>query len=67
MPHRFDAGDIQTAESELCIAGQVLQGIKKPIDCSAFGSLCTPQTPLGAPMVSAEGACAAYYQYKTRT
>jgi hydrogenase expression/formation protein HypD len=62
--HRFDAGYIQTAESELCIAGQVLQGTKKPFECPAFGSLCTPQSPLGAPMVSAEGACAAYYLYK---
>jgi len=65
--HRFDTGNIQTAESELCIAGQVLQGIKKPVECPAFGSLCTPQSPLGAPMVSAEGACAAYYQYKRET
>lgn len=61
---RFDIGDIQTSESELCIAGQVLQGIKKPVECPAFGSLCTPQNPLGAPMVSAEGACAAYFRYK---
>ena len=65
--HRFDTADIQTAESELCIAGLVLQGIKKPIECPAFGSLCTPQSPLGAPMVSAEGACAAYFQYKRGT
>ncbi len=65
--HRFDTEDIQTAESKLCIAGQVLQGIKKPIECPAFGSLCTPQSPLGAPMVSAEGACAAYFQYKRGT
>ncbi|MDY6872581.1 MAG: hydrogenase formation protein HypD [Chloroflexota bacterium] len=60
---RFQTGDIQTEESEICIAGQVLQGIKKPSECPAFGTLCTPQTPLGAPMVSSEGACAAYYRY----
>lgn len=60
---RFSAGDIQTKESEICIAGQVLQGLKKPADCPAFGTLCTPNSPLGAPMVSSEGACAAYYRY----
>ena len=60
---RFDITDIQTRESEICIAGQVLQGVKKPSQCPAFGTLCTPQTPLGAPMVSSEGACAAYYRY----
>lgn len=62
--HRFDVGKIQTAESSICIAGEVLQGNKKPIECPAFGTLCTPQNPLGAPMVSSEGACAAYYLYK---
>jgi len=41
-----------------------LQGLKKPLDCPAFGNRCTPENPLGAPMVSAEGACAAYYQYR---
>lgn len=60
---RFDTDSIQTEESKICIAGQVLQGIKKPSECPAFGTLCTPQTPLGAPMVSSEGACAAYYRY----
>jgi len=60
---RFDSGDIKTEESEICIAGQVLQGLKKPSDCPAFGTLCKPQNPLGAPMVSSEGACAAYYRY----
>ena len=60
---RFNTGEIQTEESKICIAGQVLQGIKKPSQCPAFGTLCTPQTPLGAPMVSSEGACAAYYRY----
>lgn len=62
--YRFGSGNIQTAESELCIAGLVLQGIKKPFECPAFGIECTPQNPLGAPMVSSEGACAAYYTYK---
>lgn len=61
---RFDVGAIQTRESPLCIAGQILQGLKKPHDCAAFRKECTPEHPLGATMVSAEGACAAYYKYK---
>lgn len=60
---RFEVGEIQTQESPLCIAGQILQGLKKPPQCPAYAKQCTPQTPLGAPMVSAEGACAAYYRY----
>ncbi len=60
---RFAVGEISTQESPLCIAGEILQGLKKPPQCSAYGKQCTPQTPLGAPMVSAEGACAAYYRY----
>jgi len=60
---RFQVTGIDTQEPEVCIAGQILQGIKKPHDCPAFGTLCTPQHPLGATMVSAEGACAAYYAY----
>jgi hydrogenase expression/formation protein HypD len=59
----FDMGDIQVEEPAECISGLVLQGLKKPNECSAFGTKCTPQTPLGATMVSAEGACAAYYAY----
>jgi hydrogenase expression/formation protein HypD len=55
--------DIETKESEICISGLVLQGLKKPNECPAFGKECTPQTPLGATMVSSEGACAAYYSY----
>jgi hydrogenase expression/formation protein HypD len=47
-----------------CISAQVLQGLKKPTDCPAFGMRCTPENPLGAPMVSSEGACAAYYRYR---
>jgi hydrogenase expression/formation protein HypD len=54
---------IETHESPLCISGLVLQGRKKPDECPAFGRQCTPQTPLGATMVSSEGACAAYYRY----
>ncbi len=61
--HRFETAEIQTKESKICIAGQVLQGLKKPNQCPAFGTLCTPQSPLGAPMVSSEGACAAYYRF----
>jgi hydrogenase expression/formation protein HypD len=61
--YRFDVAAIDTDEPEICIAGQILQGIKKPHDCPAFGTQCDPQHPLGATMVSAEGACAAYYAY----
>jgi len=61
--NRFDVGQIQSKESTICIAGEILQGLKKPVDCPAFGTLCTPEKPLGATMVSAEGACAAYYRY----
>lgn len=60
---RFQVGDIQTHESEVCISGQILQGIRKPNECPAFGKICTPQNPLGATMVSSEGTCAAYYRY----
>ena len=60
---RFEVDAIETHESSLCISGQILKGLKKPHDCPAFGNECTPQTPLGATMVSAEGACAAYYAY----
>ncbi|HEX5470933.1 MAG TPA: hydrogenase formation protein HypD [Lacipirellulaceae bacterium] len=59
----FEVDDIETRESSECISGQVLRGLKKPHDCPAFGKTCTPLTPLGATMVSSEGACAAYYAY----
>jgi hydrogenase expression/formation protein HypD len=59
----FEVDAIETQESPLCISGQILKGLKKPHDCPAFGTQCTPQTPLGATMVSSEGACAAYYLY----
>jgi len=60
---RFQVQDIEAHESPICIAGQVLQGLKKPHDCPAFGRECVPENPLGATMVSSEGACAAYYRY----
>ena len=61
---RFGVTGIEAVEPEECIAGEVLQGHKKPTDCSEFGLQCTPDHPLGAPMVSSEGACAAYYRYR---
>ena len=66
----FKVEGIHAQESPLCIAGTVLQGLKKPHECLAFDVQCTPEHPLGAPMVSSEGACAAYYHYRkhrTRT
>jgi hydrogenase expression/formation protein HypD len=60
---RFTMNDIHTQESPLCRSGEVLQGLIKPNECPAFGKECTPRNPLGATMVSSEGACAAYYQY----
>jgi len=59
----FDVKEIDTKEPDICISGLILKGIKKPHDCPAFGKECNPQHPLGATMVSAEGACAAYYAY----
>lgn len=63
---RFAVAAGRVAESSECIAGLVLQGLRKPWECPAFASRCTPETPLGAPMVSSEGACAAYYLYGRR-
>jgi len=60
---RFHVEEIATQESAVCIAGRILQGHKKPLDCPAFGGECVPEHPLGATMVSSEGACAAYYRY----
>ena len=54
---------LQVVESDECISGLILQGVRKPHDCPAFGKTCTPERPLGATMVSSEGACAAYYNY----
>ena len=61
---RFDVADLHTEESALCRSGEVLQGLLKPNECAAFGKQCTPRNPLGATMVSSEGACAAYYAYR---
>jgi len=60
---RFGLGDMHVEEPAECHAGEVLQGILKPYQCPAFGTRCTPEHPLGAPMVSSEGACAAYYNF----
>ncbi len=60
---KFDVSNIHTEESPLCRSGEVLQGLIKPNQCPAFGKECTPRSPLGATMVSSEGACAAYFQY----
>ncbi|MGP3927421.1 hydrogenase formation protein HypD [Streptomyces sp. 8N616] len=62
--HRFEVAALRTCESSACRSGEVLQGLIKPNDCAAFGTTCTPRTPLGATMVSSEGACAAYYLYR---
>ena len=59
--HIFDVESVNTQESTVCISGLILQGLKKPHDCPAFGKQCTPQNPVGATMVSSEGACAAYF------
>ena len=61
---RFDVADLEVREPERCRAGDVLQGLIKPSECGCFGDECTPRSPLGAPMVSDEGACAAYYRYR---
>jgi len=61
---RFDLAECVAEESDECISGQILQGLKKPYECPAFGTRCDPERPLGAPMVSSEGACAAYFRYR---
>jgi hydrogenase expression/formation protein HypD len=60
---RFSLGHVTAEEPAECIAGSILQGLQRPSDCAAFATRCTPERPLGAPMVSSEGACAAYYHY----
>jgi len=60
----FGVEAISAPEPPECISALVLQGLKKPVDCPVFGTRCTPSTPMGAPMVSSEGACAAYYRYR---
>ena len=63
----FDTSGIRTSEPAECDAALVLQGLKRPAECAAFGKSCTPERPLGAPMVSSEGVCAAYYSYRRTT
>lgn len=63
---KFNLNDIVVEEPSECISGLVLQGIKKPFDCEAFGKICSPEHPLGATMVSSEGACAAYHKYRNK-
>jgi len=60
---RFSVQNVEVPESSACLSGLILQGLKKPHECGAFGTQCTPEHPLGATMVSSEGACAAYYHY----
>ncbi len=62
--HRFGTARPASPVATECVSGEVLRGLRKPIDCPAFGTRCTPDTPLGATMVSSEGACAAYYRYR---
>ena len=64
--HRFGVGAQEMREPAACISGQILRGLRKPHECPAFGTDCTPEHPLGATMVSSEGACAAYYLYRRR-
>ncbi|MET8572632.1 hydrogenase formation protein HypD [Streptomyces sp. NPDC004783] len=59
--HRFDVGSLHSAEQPACISGAILTGARLPTDCTAYGTACTPRTPLGAPMVSSEGTCAAFH------
>ncbi len=63
---KFEVADITPNEPAVCISGEILQGLKKPDECPAFGTDCTPTSPFGATMVSGEGACAAYYRYARR-
>ena len=64
---KFDITIEHSPENAECIAGDIMKGISKPFDCPNFGTKCKPETPLGAPMVSSEGACAAYYHYSSAT
>ena len=65
--HKFSVWTIDTPEHSECIAGEIMKGLKKPVHCPQFGKKCKPSNPLGAPMVSTEGACAAYYHYSGQT
>jgi hydrogenase expression/formation protein HypD len=62
--HRFETQSIQVQESERCLSGEILRGLRKPNECPSFASACTPERPLGATMVSSEGACASYYHFR---
>ncbi len=62
---KFELDENKTTTQNACIAGEILKGLKKPKECPEFGLSCTPENPLGAPMVSSEGACAAYYNYSS--
>ncbi len=66
-PRKFNLAMVAAVEAGECISGEIMRGVKKPHDCPAFGTRCAPEHPLGAPMVSSEGACAAYYRYRART
>ncbi|MFZ1056625.1 MAG: hydrogenase formation protein HypD [Opitutaceae bacterium] len=63
---RFRLSKASGQNASECISGSIMRGVRKPHDCPAFGTRCTPESPLGAPMVSSEGACAAYYRYRSR-
>ena len=63
---KFAVAAIAPEEAAVCISGEILQGLKKPPECPAFGRECTPANPLGATMVSSEGACAAYHKYSRK-
>jgi hydrogenase expression/formation protein HypD len=65
--HRFAVESVSAVEPPECRSAEVLQGMIQPDECAAFDTLCTPDHPLGAPMVSSEGACAAYWKYGRRT
>ncbi len=64
---RFQLSRSAGRPDTICISGEIMRGVKKPHDCPAFGTTCRPEHPVGAPMVSSEGACAAYYRYRSRT
>jgi len=63
---KFDLNIPLAEENKACISGDIMKGLKKPVQCPNFGTLCKPEHPLGAPMVSSEGACAAYYHYSNK-
>jgi hydrogenase expression/formation protein HypD len=66
-PRKFALQPTAPGSAGECVSGEIMRGIKKPVHCPVFGTRCTPEHPLGAPMVSSEGACAAYYRYRNRS